>query len=134
MAEISNNDVQAQFATCVNGGNFNCSGEFSGALGAGGQATLDIETNTPALIQLSGECESEDTDYGFGGSCTAVADPMVQIDPSFTQSGYSLEFSPDLGGSATATPEPPGYLLLLSGLGLMAFVVRSSRRLQVAQV
>lgn len=57
------------------------------------------------------------------GTFSASIDPMIEIDPTFLAShpGYSLEFSPPVGGTtSTTTPEPADLSIL--GIGLFALV------------
>ncbi len=58
------------------------------------------------------------------GAFSSFADPIIAIDPLFRAAnpGFSLSFSPNLGG---AVPEPGTWALMLVGVGV---AMRSSRR------
>jgi hypothetical protein len=76
---------------------------------------------------------------GCGPNCittqttTATVDPYFSIDPAFTD--YSLAFSPGVGNSIGAVPEPSTYAMLIlgfAGVGFMAYRRKSQPALMAA--
>jgi len=74
-------------------------------------------------------------DGGSGNtSCSASADPMVEINPAFAEaSEYSLEFSPNPAGTGTGTaPTPEPSTVGLLALGLIGVGVIGRRKSRTA--
>jgi len=72
---------------------------------------------------------------GGGASYQAMIYPFIEIDPEFNISGlYSLAFSPGVGNSLPAIPEPESYAMLLAGLGLMGAVARRRKKKLIAGI
>jgi hypothetical protein len=67
---------------------------------------------------------------GFDGTCSAIADPAVTIDPrSPDAADFGLEFSPNLPQEAPAAqvPEPCTLALVLFGFGLALAMQKQTR-------
>jgi len=89
-----------------------------------GTLSADFSTTTdyPNFITLS------DGGYAYShGAFTAFVDPVITIDPAFlvANPGYSLSFSPNIGG---AVPEPGAWAMMLLGFGGLGAVLRNRRR------
>ncbi|MEO8078925.1 MAG: hypothetical protein ABI641_00250 [Caldimonas sp.] len=63
---------------------------------------------------------------GAAGTFSSLVDPVITVDPSFTQP-WSIEFSPNLA-SVAPIPEPSTFASMLAGLLLLARGVRAWRR------
>jgi hypothetical protein len=104
--------------------NNNCIGsppsEFSGSFG--------VTVSSGASDQLVLEIEVGAANHGTDGeSVSAIADPMIMIDPNFAgAANYSLAFSPGVGNEVgPAIPEPGTLTLICCGGALLLLRRRS---------
>jgi len=109
---------------CAGGGN--CNGPTSASFG--GSYLYSVMANDPFQIQLIVTGLVGDL-AGNNATFSAEVDSSVTIDSSFTTAGYSMIFSPDLGGppvSHTPVPEPSSLSLVV--IATLAMTVRGRRK------
>jgi hypothetical protein len=92
---------------------------------------FSVTANTQSVLEI--DLLGGTTPFG-GGPFTASVDPMITVDPSFAEQGYSLELSPNVtqGGPASAVPEPGTWVMALTGFAALGFAYRVRRRAPVA--
>lgn len=106
-----------------------CSG-----VGCSPQSTEDLSVNTNFYVP-SDTVLSFSLLAGCGGttsddnSCSATADPMITIDPTFSAAnpGFSLEFSSNISNTVGATPgvpEPAAWAMMLVGFAGIGWTLR----------
>ena len=91
--------------------------------------SLSLSSNTEFEIELGAVANPNDA--SGQDSANAVADPFIQIDPSFAAAnpGFSVEVSPGISNSAvSSTPEPSTFSLIILALGIMYVVHRRSHK------
>ena len=88
-------------------------------------AAYTVPTGVIAAVSLIAYGYSDDGSGGY----SALADPMVQIDPAFLldNPGFSLVFSSNIT-SLSAVPEPAAWAMVMVGLGGLGAAMRSRRR------
>jgi PEP-CTERM motif len=90
---------------------------------------MHVPTNTVERISLIAD---ELFDVAFplppeGGFSDSIVDPIITIDPSFSNPGeFSLQFSAGIGNSLTTVPEPGS--LALFGIGLVGLALMRRKR------
>jgi hypothetical protein len=79
-----------------------------------------VNSSDEFSISVSAVATPNDSGGVLGTSANAVADPFIQIDPTFLENnpGDSLAFSPDITNAATSAPEPSSLVLLSGALVL----------------
>jgi hypothetical protein len=97
-------------------------GEFSGSFG--------VTVSSGAVDQLVLEIEVGAGNNGPNGeSASAIADPMITIDPNFAgAANYSLVFSPGVGNEVGPGIPEPGTLTLICCGGALLLLRRRNQR------
>jgi hypothetical protein len=124
MCLTGNNSPTPLGAGVLNGVSVGC-GSSSGSGGFTESGTYTIDTNIAYNVVMQANITvgtSNDGDANGGGTVQGIA----TIDPIFTVSGGTLEFSSGVGNSGPAgVPEPATWTMLAAGLGL---VIAAKRR------
>src|SRR5262249_28149446 len=72
------------------------------------------------ILRLDAEVNGGGEPGGSNTDATAAVDPTIIIDPDFPfKDDYHLVFSPNLLVPASPAPETPGWLLMLTGAGVV---------------
>jgi len=102
--------------TCPTGAPSDFSGSFGVTVSSGAleDVHLEIEASTNAVLGAA--------------TSSASADPLIEIDPSFSNAAdYSILLSPGVGNAIGSTPEP-GTLMLICCCGPFLFFARGYLR------
>jgi hypothetical protein len=107
-----------------------CSGSQPGYCVQSDAFQVDTELSAPANTTEKIELDLNGDTGAFGGDFSASIDPMITIDPSSVDQGYSLELSPNVTQESVApsAPEPSTWAMLLAGFASLGFAYRARRR------
>jgi PEP-CTERM motif len=142
--------LRASGATSINGGasatatlyknglldGFACSSSTSDYCAVSDDFAFDTEFSAPANTVQKIEMDLWGTTNAFGGGpYSASIDPMITVAPNSVAQGYSLELSPNVtqDSIAPSVPEPPTWVMALTGFAALGFACRYRRRAPCAR-
>jgi hypothetical protein len=102
------------------------SGQLTGSFSQGFERTvsLTLAANHPYTVFMLVDTASAATDAGSQSRAHASVDPVFRLAPGVDPQTYSFLFSPGIGNSPAAVPEPRSCALLAGGLLCIAVIRR----------